>query len=95
MSDDALQDPLEEIEQTVWKVLRLAYLRPILRDSKVQAYQMSEEEIGELLEPFSSKLASDMDILSECLRASRMLGASDLNEEPVNDDIVLKGNDHD
>ena len=93
MSDENPNE-LEEIEATVWKVLTLAYLRPLLKGSKVEPFQLSDEERANMLEGYESNLASDMEILSECLKAACSIGASGEVPQGVNDTIVLKGNNH-
>lgn len=83
-------DPIQEVETTMWRVLRLAYLRPLLKDSTMQPFQMSEDEITNMLDGYEKYLSADMDILSECLRAARQL--NDTQPMPMDHEIVIEGN---
>ena len=84
--------PLQDIEQTVWRVLRLAYLRPLLKGSSVKAFQLSDEEISNMLDGFEANIASDMEVLSECLKAAQSMGAHNETARSMDDTIVLHGN---
>ena len=83
-------DPITDIETTVWRVLRLAYLRPLLKDSSIKPFQMSEEEITNMLDGYEKHLSADMDMLSECLNAARELGSH--QPSPMEHEIVIEGN---
>lgn len=83
-------DPIIEIETTMWRILRLAYLRPLLKDSSVKPFQMSEDEITNMLDGYEKYLSADMDILSECLRAARQLNVT--QPMPIEHEIVIEGN---
>lgn len=88
--DEDKHDPIVDIETTVWRILRLAYLRPLLKDSKIKPFQMSEDEISNMIDDYTQYLSADMDMLSECLKAARELGSC--QPEPMDHEIVIEGN---
>lgn len=91
MSEEPVElDPITDIETTVWRVLRLAYLRPLLKDSNIKPFQMSDDEITNMLDGYEKYLSADMDMLSECLKAARELGS--VQPQPMNHEIVIEGN---
>jgi hypothetical protein len=88
-----MEEDLKDIGRTMKKVLRLAYLRPLLEGTETKPFELNEEEISLMLEEHDETIKTDMDILSECLRAAYDLGAArGASPEIFSDEIVIEGN---
>ena len=88
-------DPLAGIKETTERVVRLCYLRPLLKGSNVEPFQMTEEEIDNMLEPYQRSISADLDVIGECLAAAMSIGGNREQSAPVTEEIVLKGNKDD
>ena len=88
MSDDDTPDtpdeeltPDQRIEVTIWRVLRVVYLRVELKarsDHRTPA-ELTLEDANGMLEPWFEVMQTDLDILKECVHQGRLLGVTDVH----------------
>jgi hypothetical protein len=88
----SLEEELIGIEETVRRVVRGAYLRPLLRGGRVGLFQLEEEEADSMLEGYQRNISADMDMLMECIKAAYYAGSATNPAQPMSDRITVRGN---
>lgn len=82
--DDEPTQPVtdqDRIEQTVWSVLRVIYLRIILQltgDSRVPS-DLDIDQANDLLADWQAFLETDLDIFTEIMKQARLVGVDSVH----------------
>ncbi len=78
---DRLHTPEDQLDATIWRVLRVIYLRVDLKalsDPRSPA-DVPTEEANELLAPWFRNMEADLEMLREVVRQGRLLGVQDVH----------------
>ena len=73
--------PEERLEATIWRILRVIYLRVELkvRSDHRTPVELTLEEGNDILSPWFPVMQTDLDILKECVHQGRLLGVNDVH----------------
>lgn len=84
--------PFGNIVDVAINVVRLGYVRALLRGTGTHPFELSEDELANLVKPFESSIRQDRDVLLECMKVAYSMGLNSTEQTPITGGFILKGN---